>query len=62
MELSVRSRYRGLAWITKKTETTESSKVFCYAGGRMDFMSGFLSPHLQAQFCKFYPAEFFGCN
>jgi len=29
-----------------------------YACGRTDFTSGFLSPNLQARFCKLYPAYF----
>jgi len=30
------------------------------AGDRMDFTGGNLSPNLQAQFCKLYPADFVG--
>ena len=33
-----------------------------YAGDRMDYTRGNLSPNLQARFCKLYPADFVGWN
>ena len=44
-----------------------SSCLYIYASGRTDFAhkkshAGNWSPNLQTQFCKPYPADFFGCN